>query len=69
MTYPAWPDDGVEHALRHKPFCSRRVRAPKIDSDGCFVLTPISTLESVLREARMPFLLKDGCVAKPQRQM
>jgi hypothetical protein len=68
-TYPAGPDDGVEHALGYKPFGFRRVRPPKVDADGCFVLTLVSTLESVLREAWMPFLLKDGCVAKPQRQM
>ena len=69
MTWPVWPDDGVEHAPGYKPFGFRRLRTPKIDSDGCFVLTLVSTLESVLREARMAFLLKDGCVAKPERQL
>jgi hypothetical protein len=66
MTRPAWPHDGVEHTLRYKPFRSQRVRASKVDADHHFVLTPVSTLESVFREARMAFLLKEGRVAKPQ---
>jgi hypothetical protein len=58
----------VEHTLRYKSVGPRWVGAPKIDANCCFVLTLVSTLESVLRETRTPFLLKHGRIAKSQRQ-
>jgi hypothetical protein len=68
MTSPAWPPDRVEHALRYNQVHSRGVRASKIDANGCFVLTLVSTLEAILREAWAPFLRKHGRIAKLQRQ-
>ena len=68
MTCPARPPDRVEHTLGYESVRPRRVRASKIDADGCFVLTLVSTLESVLRETRTPFLLKYGRIAKSQRK-